>query len=225
MGSPDNKKNFSMKHVLEADGMELSFGERRILSDIYIRCETGQITGLLGRNGQGKSCLLRILYGKLPGAGGSVRIDGSRVRQSGQLLYLPQFDFIPGLLTLKRVLKDYGLQFGELEDRFPELSHAYGSRIRDLSGGQRRLVQLFVLLRSAASFVLLDEPFTHLMPLQIEQVREMLLEEKPEKGIILTDHLFRDVTAVSDQIYLLADGKTHLVRTEEDIERLGYARI
>ena len=54
-----------MNHTLEVDSIQLAFNNRRILSDIYLKCETGKITGLLGRNGQGKSCLMKIIYGTL----------------------------------------------------------------------------------------------------------------------------------------------------------------
>lgn len=54
-----------MKHTLEADSIQLAFGQRQILTDIYFKCETGKIIGLLGRNGQGKTCLLNIVYGTL----------------------------------------------------------------------------------------------------------------------------------------------------------------
>ncbi|HZI00856.1 MAG TPA: ATP-binding cassette domain-containing protein, partial [Flavisolibacter sp.] len=63
-----------MKHTLEVDSIQLNFGEIKILSDIYIKCETGSITGLLGRNGQGKSCLMRVIHGSLP-AEKSIRFD------------------------------------------------------------------------------------------------------------------------------------------------------
>ena len=133
-----------MKHTLEADSIQLEFGLRPILSDIHIQCETGKITGLLGRNGQGKSCLMRILYGDLPAASRSVRFDRVSVpeayRRPDLLLYLPQFNIIPESLTLRRVLDDFRLEFRELEKRFPEFSRAYRSRIRELSGGERRLI-------------------------------------------------------------------------------------
>jgi ABC-type multidrug transport system ATPase subunit len=218
-----------MKHLLEADSIQLDFGMRPILSDIYIRCETGTITGLLGRNGAGKSCLLRILYGDLPATNRSVRFDGMPVaepwRSRGLLLYLPQFNFIPGSLSLRRVLQDYQLELTGLEKKFPEFGGptAHRSKIRDLSGGQRRLLHLYIILRSASKFALLDEPFTHLMPLQIEKVKEMLMEEKQNKGLLITDHLYRAVTAVSDRLYILANGQTHLATTDRDIETHGYA--
>jgi ABC-type multidrug transport system ATPase subunit len=217
-----------MKHILEADSIQLDFGVRTILSDIYIRCETGTITGLLGRNGAGKSCLMRILYGDLAATNRSVRFDGMPVaepwRRPGLLLYLPQFDFIPGSLTLRRVLLDYELEFSGLEKKFPEFgaTAAHRSKVKQLSGGQRRLLHLYIILRSASKFVLLDEPYTHLMPLQIEKVKEMLLEEKQNKGLLITDHLYRAVTAVSDRVYVLANGQTRLAATDRDLETLGY---
>ena len=218
-----------MKHTLEADSIQLEFGLRSILSDIHLQCETGKITGLLGRNGQGKSCLMRILYGDLPATSSSVRFDGAPVpaayKHPNLLLYLPQFNFIPASLTIPRILNDFQLEFRDLEKRFPEFGPVRRSRLRDLSGGQRRLIQVYLIVRSRCRFALLDEPYTHLMPLQIEKVKEMLLEEKENKGLLITDHLYRDILGVSDQVYILAEGKTHLIKNEREIEALGYAKL
>src|SRR5476649_2059644 len=110
-----------MKNILEADGIELSFGLRKILSDVYLKCETGMITGLLGRNGQGKSCLMNILLGNLNTNANSVRFDGNVVNDAGKrpdlLLYLPQFNFIPKALKVKQVLDDFQLAYADFENR------------------------------------------------------------------------------------------------------------
>jgi ABC-type multidrug transport system ATPase subunit len=219
-------KFLTMSHTLHADNIQLTFGSRPILSDIHLQCKTGHITGLLGRNGAGKSCLMRILYGDLPATSRSVRFDGLPVAEPRKhpdlLRFLPQFSFIPKTLTLSRVLADFQLEFNHLEKKFPEFSKAHQSRIQELSGGQIRLVELYIIARSPSRFALLDEPFTHLMPLQIEKIKELLLEEKEKKGFLITDHLHREVTSVSDQLYLLADGATYPVNAKEDLERLGY---
>jgi lipopolysaccharide export system ATP-binding protein len=218
-----------MIHTLEADSITLSFGHRPILSDIYIECRTGGITGLLGRNGQGKSCLMRILCGELQAASRSVRFDNIPVLQAYKqpelLAYLPQFNFIPESLTLQRVFNDFGLEFGALEQRFPQFRARQKSRIRDLSGGLRRLINIYLIIRSQSRFALLDEPFSHLMPIQIEKIMELLQEERANKGFLITDHLYRHITDVADKLYILSDGRTHLVKEAEDIERLGYARL
>jgi ABC-type lipopolysaccharide export system ATPase subunit len=70
---------------------------------------------------------------------------------------------------------------------------------------------------------MLDEPFTHLSPIQIEKVKEMLLEEKENKGILITDHMYKHVVDVSDSLYILANGKTHIIKSMDEIELLGYA--
>jgi len=218
-----------MVHTLEADNIQLEFGLRRVLSDIHIQCRTGEITGLLGRNGQGKTCLMRILYGDLNASSRSVRFNDIFLRQPFRqkqlILFLPQFNFIPPSLPLRSVFQDFGLDFGDLVQRFPQFHANHQSRIQDLSGGERRLINVYIIIRSKSRFALLDEPFSHLMPMQIEQIKELMQEEKNNKGFLITDHLYRHIVDVSDKFYILADGKTHLANTIGDIERLGYARV
>jgi ABC-type lipopolysaccharide export system ATPase subunit len=217
-----------MNHKLQADSIQLEFSGRRILSDIYLQCETGEITGLLGRNGQGKSSLMKIIYGSLKGEK-SVRFDNvshpEAFKHPDLLLYLPQFNFIPQGLTLKRIFKDFELDYSSFEKRFPEFTLRYNSSMNSLSGGGRRLVEIYAIVKSKSQFAMLDEPFTHLSPIQIEQVKELLLEEKSNKGLCITDHLFKHVIAICDSLYLLAEGKTHLVKSQEQIGALGYAGI
>ncbi len=80
-------------------------------------------------------------------------------------------------------------------------------------------------MKSKTQFVLLDEPFSHIMPLHIEKIKELLTEEKQHKGILVTDHMYRHITSISDNLYVLTNGKTHLTKSISDIERLGYAKI
>ncbi len=214
-----------MTHQLEADSIQLKFGERKILSDVYLKCETGKITGLLGRNGQGKSCLMKIIYGTLE-CEKSVRFDNQSQKQAFKrndlLLYLPQFNFIPKSLSLKRVFKDFKLDATSFIERFPEFDAKYKTSIGNLSGGGQRLVELYIIVKSKSQFVMLDEPFTHLSPIQIEKVREMLQEEKTNKGLLITDHMYTQVLDICDNLYVLANGKTHLTKNVADIEKHGY---
>lgn len=215
-------------HKLEADSIQLEFGDRKILTDIYLFCETGSITGLLGRNGQGKTCLLNIIYGTLRTDNKSIRFDNQSkplaYLEPQWLVYLPQFNFVPGFMALQRVFLDFELDFGEFEKRFPEFSGRGRAGFRDLSGGQRRFAEIYLTTKSPARFVMLDEPFSHLMPIQIEKVKELLSEEKKNKGILITDHLYEEILDCSDRVYLLSQGKTWLAKNLEDIERLGYIR-
>jgi len=217
-----------MIHELEADSIRLEFDGRIILSDIYLKCETGKITGLLGRNGQGKSCLMKIIHGSL-NCDKSIRFDKivepTAFKKPGLVAYLPQFNFIPKFLSLKRIFTDFNLEYSLFEKRFPEYSSKYKTAIGALSGGERRLVEIYVTLRSNSNFSLLDEPFTHLNPLQIEKLKALLLEERKIKGLLITDHMYKHVVDVSDDLYVLADRKIYLTKSIHDVESLGYVSI
>lgn len=217
-----------MIHHLEADSIQLAVNGRPLLSSIYLKCTTGKITGLLGRNGVGKSCLMKCIYGTIR-CEKSVRINGTAQREAfkrpGLLRYLPQFNFVPKPLSLKRVFLDFELDFSAFTQLFPEFHAKYKTSISALSGGEHRLVELYVVVKSSALFVLLDEPFTHLSPLQIEKAKELLVEAKATKGLLVTDHLYRQVIDVCDDVYVLSEGKTYLATSLADIEAFGYARI
>ena len=213
--------------MLEADGIQLAFDRRTVLSDIYLQSVTGEITGLLGRNGAGKSCLLQIMYGVLE-AEGSVRINKQPVfaayRQPALIRYLPQFNFIPGTLSLKKVFDNFAIDYAAFYTQFVEFEGRHTAKINRLSGGERRLIELYVVVKADSLFVLLDEPFTHLTPAQVEKVQQLLVEEKSTKGIIITDHMYKQVADISNRLYVLTDGKTQPAISLADIEKLGYAK-
>lgn len=214
--------------MLEVDSIQLSFKNRKILSDIFICGEKGKITGLLGRNGEGKSSLFKIIYGTLP-AEKFVSINGINLeygfRRPELIRYLPQFNFIPGRLKLKTIFKEFSVEFAEFAMYFPEYANAYLSRIDSLSGGGRRLVEIYALVKAKSEFVLLDEPFTHLAPVQIDIVKDLIVRETRTKGFIVTDHLYKHISEISSSLYVLSNQKTYLTSSIEDLETLGYATV
>lgn len=170
-----------MKHKLEADGIFLEFGNRRVLSDIHFKCETDKICGILGRNGQGKSCLMNIVYGSLKVESKSIRIDNTSVFKACKhpelITYLPQFNFIPKSLKIRRIFLDFNLDFTEFLQYFPEYKLKYNQTIGKLSGGQRRAIEVYTIIKSKSFFSMLDEPFSHISPIQIEKFKEILKKE------------------------------------------------
>lgn len=218
-----------MKHKLEVDSVFLEFGNRKILSDIYLKCETDKIIGLLGRNGNGKTSLMNIIYGNLNCNSKSIRFDDETnleaYKNPDLLMYLPQFNFIPKGLSLKRIFKDYELNFEDFENLFPFYQSKYKSSFQSLSGGQRRIIEIYIISKSKTQFVILDEPFSHLSPIQIEQIKEFIIQEKSNKGFLITDHMYQHVLNISNDIYVLAGGKTHLIKEIKELKYLGYANI
>ena len=218
-----------MTDVLEIDGVILEFGSTRILQDVYLRCETGKVVGVLGRNGTGKSSLFKIIFGELTATSQSVRINGKAYttdkRPQKDVMFLPQFGFVPHHLSLGRLLEDFELNFNELVEYFPEFGQRLKDKLADLSSGQRRIVEIYSILMSPAKFCILDEPFSGVMPVHVDQFKQLVLRQATNKGIIISDHLYRHILDLSDYIYVIKEGKTHLVKDREDLARLGYTKV
>ncbi|MFN8345836.1 MAG: ATP-binding cassette domain-containing protein [Spirosomataceae bacterium] len=211
--------------VLEADSIELSFGDRKILQNIYLRIPGNRVTAVLGRNGGGKSCLLQIIFGTLTPTYKSVRWNGQYIkspyRTPGLVRYLPQHPLTPASMRVGEAFEWYGIRTDSVNcEKMPLLKN---QRMGQLSGGERRFLETLMLLLSPVQFVLLDEPFSHLSPLYVEQLKTIIQTQKANKGILITDHLYREVLDVADQTYLLQNGTTYLLShpRQELIDR-GY---
>jgi ABC-type multidrug transport system ATPase subunit len=218
-----------MKNILEVDSVILEFDKKRVLQNVYLKSETGKVTGLLGRNGTGKSCLMKILFGELVPNDKSIRINGksliSSYRSPNDLRYLPQTKFIPDYLTIKRIFNDFKLDFADLISHFPEFEKYFRVKLKNLSQGERRIIEIYLILVSQTKFCMLDEPFSHVMPIHVDTIKKLISREKENKGIILTDHLYKHIIDICDNIYVIQGGKTYLTNNIKDIENLGYARI
>ncbi|MDB5268368.1 MAG: hypothetical protein JWP58_1408 [Hymenobacter sp.] len=205
--------------VLEADGIRIVFGERQVLGSVYLRVQTGQIVGLLGRNGSGKSVLLQTIFGARAVADASVRVNGRHVvpafRHPGLLNYLPQEPLFPPSLTLARAARLLGVDIESATARFPELRSQFGSRVGELSGGSARLVQALLLLHADTAFSLFDEPFSGVMPVHVETLAEEMQRLKQHKGLLITDHRYTEVLSICDVVYLLHQGR--LLRLDGDV--------
>ena len=215
-------------HTLEADSIILNFGGRSILSDVYLKCVTGEILGIVGRNGCGKSSLLKIIFGSLKGENQSVRIDNvynsCLFTCAGAVKYLPQSGLLPTRIKVKTAIR---ICVTELEmqrqiSTFPEISPYLNFRIGALSGGIKRFLEIVLLLYSEAHFILLDEPFSHLSPVLIESLYPKMKTQVQHKGIIITDHYYRHVLELSTRLLLLQNGKTHLINKEQELVDMGY---
>ena len=216
-----------MNHDLLVDSVVVRFGDKTVLGGGYITARTGQVTGLLGRNGAGKSCMFRALMGGLKAEYCIVQIDGSFVQRNkiGRYVkYLPQDRMVPEHLTLKQAFSLFHVDFWGFALRFPAFSRHLHSHIWELSGGQTRLAELYLILMSDAPFCILDEPFTLVDPVHIEAVQGLIREQCQAKGIIVTDHNYDAISTVADNLFVIADGYTSPVSCREDLVRHGYLR-
>ena len=216
-----------MSSLLEVDSIRKSFGDKQVLTDIALKCQPGDIIGLLGRNGTGKSTLLKIIFGTLFTDYKFIMINDEVLthpfKSKSKIAYLPQDNFLPKSITVNKVVEIYSDEFaqkGFLEDEV--LSKVTRTKIGNLSGGESRYLEVKLLLNLNSNFVLLDEPFNGISPLHIELIKNMIRENSSNKGIILTDHDYRNVLNVANKYYLLFDGGLKSVKTKQDLIDWGY---
>ncbi|WP_264553152.1 ATP-binding cassette domain-containing protein [Flavobacterium sp. N2038] len=215
------------KHTLEISGIQKKFGERTILSDVYLKCETSEIIGLLGRNGSGKSTLLKIVAGLESVNDRCVRINSVSLNTKNVLMsevsYLDQDRFIPNHLSVQKAIylaieKENRASFCE-DDFIKELLK---KKVRHLSTGEARYLEIKIVLWNSSLFALLDEPYNGLSPLMIENINEMIKGCLNKKGIIVTDHNYQNVLKIANKLVLIKDGKTHLIKEKAELVEKGY---
>ncbi|WP_299395704.1 ATP-binding cassette domain-containing protein [uncultured Gelidibacter sp.] len=215
--------------IIELDSVELNFNSRRILNGVYLKAETGTIVGILGRNGSGKSCLLQILFGSLQPKYKFIKLDGKPLLKpfysQGNIVYLPQHELIPSQLKIKTLFSLLQLDWNEFVDYFENFSQYYNSKMNSISGGERRVIETYAVLKQQSDMVLLDEPFSNIAPLYVEKIKQLIIAEKSTKAIVITDHYYRDVIDICDTLYLLQNNCTKKITVLEELEDYNYLNM
>lgn len=216
------------KNTLLADSIRLSFGQFNVLNGAWLRSETGKVTGVLGRNGSGKSCMFRAIMGELKTQDLFVRYNDSVVTRSDEMgryvKYQAQKPFLPPKMPLKKVFEYFGADYEIFTDDFPKFAQYPDTPVKELSGGEVRIAETWLCLCSDSPFCILDEPFSYLAPVAIEVIQKLIKRQKEKMGIIVSDHNYEALLEVADEVLLLRDGYVHLVRDRSDLVRYGYCR-
>lgn len=216
-------------NILEIDSIIKRYDNKLILSDIYLKLKTGDIIGLLGRNGSGKSTFLKIIFGIEPSESKFVKVNDKVLLKNkdiiSQISYLDQQSFLPKNLSVKKVIslrisKEKSEEF--CNDNL--LKQIYSSKIRQLSGGELRYLEVKLLLYNESKFILLDEPFSGLSPLNIEIISNLIIKNSFQKGVVLTDHNYREIIKICDEIYLLKNGKNYQIKSTNELLEHGYIK-
>jgi lipopolysaccharide export system ATP-binding protein len=212
--------------TLKVDSVQLEFDGRKILQSVYLNCTQGEVIGLLGRNGCGKSSLLKIIFGTLEANYRYVSIDEQYIQKgyhNNRIAYLPQHNYLPAGIEIKKLARQIvdpqsWAEFAGL----PIFQRNAGKKIHELSGGELRQLETMMIIHSRADFILLDEPFTHISPIQAEEFKPVIRACAKRKGIIITDHQYYNILEVSDKVILLAEGVTKHISNNDELVTYGY---
>ncbi|WP_207534736.1 ATP-binding cassette domain-containing protein [Desertivirga arenae] len=208
--------------MLTIDSVTLRYGDHDILAGCYLAAAKGEVVGLLGRNGSGKSSLLKIIFGSLKANNSHLRIDDEIIRsayRTRKVAYLPQDPFLPAFLTVEFLLKKCPNLPGEA---LTFLEPLRAKSVSELSGGELRILEFLWLLQLPAEYVLLDEPFSGIAPIHVEFLQKMIKQVGAERCIILTDHLYRALLPISSRVLLLHNKSVYPIRDESELGFYGY---
>lgn len=210
---------------LYVDSVEFCYKSTNpVLTGVYIQCNIGEIVGLLGRNGCGKSTLMKIIFGIIQPKYGLIRINNKRYSKgylSKKICYLPQHKFLPPYLNVNEVIKlmvkDKKTQAKLLiEDEI--ISKINSQKIAELSVGEQRYLELMLLLQQNADFYLLDEPFSGVAPYMKERIQHIIKENSQNKGFIISDHHYHTVLETSTRMVLLQNGGCREINSKKELE-------
>lgn len=211
---------------LLVDSVHLEFGQHQVLQSAFITAQTGRVTGVLGRNGCGKSCLFKCIMGGIKPQNIFIRLnddpDTDYAHIGNRIKYLPQNSFIPDKITLGEAFRLYDVDYDGLVSFDPKFHTMQRRELRELSGGEVRIAEMYLILNSKAEFCILDEPFSNVAPKYVEKMQELIQQHKVDKGIIISDHMYESVMGITDDLYLLRDGYTFPIKSREDLIHHGY---
>ena len=220
---------------LQATGLGKSFSKRRVVRNVTLNVKRGEAVGLLGPNGAGKTTTFYMLSGLMNADEGKVMLDGEDVtklhlfeRARRGIGYLPQEASIFRGLTVEKNIRAV-LEITEtqpdtidamLEDLMAEfgISHLRNTSSVNLSGGERRRLEIARALAARPTFLLLDEPLAGIDPVAIADIRTIISQLKEHGiGVLITDHNVRETLDIVDRAYIIHDGMVMMDGKPEDV--------
>jgi len=221
--------------ALVAEGLRKAYRGREVVKGVDFTVDRGEVVGLLGPNGAGKTTSFYMVLGLVQSEGGSVRLDGDdlsglpmHIRCRRGLGYLAQEPSIFRKLTVRDNLllilemqhmprKQQLERAEELMSRL-DITRLANTKCIVLSGGERRRVELARSLCTNPAYMLLDEPFTGVDPIAIEEIKHLVTGLRSNDiGILITDHNVRDTLGITDRAYIISEGQ---IRTQGSVAEL-----
>jgi lipopolysaccharide export system ATP-binding protein len=221
--------------ILKTVNLVKSFKGRRVVNEVSLTINQGEVVGLLGPNGAGKTTTFYIIVGLTSPDGGQVFLDGKEIsslpmflRARNGISYLPQEPSVFRKLTVEdnimAILETLPLSGRKRRERVNELIEELGlSHVRKnqgymLSGGERRRVEIARSLVISPSFILLDEPFAGIDPIAVFDIQQIINHLRSKQiGILITDHNVRETLKVTDRAYIINDGKIFKTGNPEEL--------
>lgn len=213
------------RNVIDVHGLSKNYGALRALDELELTLPSGQIIGLLGENGCGKTTLLKILAGVLADHTGDVRIAGNRPGSQSKALvsFLPDASFLPDGAKVSQCVRLYADFFADFDvDKAVDLIKFFGlhqeMRLKEMSRGMREKVQIALAMSRNATVFLLDEPISGVDPAAREVILDgMVRNLSPDSLVVISTHLVHDLEPILDGVVMMRHGKVLLAGDVDDL--------
>ncbi|MGI4791405.1 MAG: LPS export ABC transporter ATP-binding protein [Janthinobacterium lividum] len=221
--------------ILRAEGLQKTYKSRKVVNSVSVQIAPGEIVGLLGPNGAGKTTSFYMMVGLVKPDGGRVLLDDKDItrlpmykRAQEGIGYLAQepsaFRGLTAEQNIMLILEMLPLTRTERQERLEELLESLsmtdrrGMLARQLSGGERRRIEIARVLATRPKFILLDEPFTGVDPLAIQELQEIIADLKLRGiGVLITDHNVQALLDITDRAYILSEGEIKTSGTADQL--------
>lgn len=219
--------------LLECNKLCKSFDGKEILKDVSFKVESGKIIGLLGKNGQGKTTIIKLINDLLTPTSGEVLINGKRpgIESKKIISYLPERTYLDKDMTVKEVITYFCDFYDDFNvDRayklFKDLDLDIEQKLNKMSKGMQEKVQLILVMSRDASLYILDEPLGGVDPATRDYILDTILSNfKEGSSVIISTHLIADIERILDEVIFIDKGYITLISSADELRKKEKSSI
>ena len=219
--------------LLECINLNKSFGNKKILKNINLEITNGKIIGLLGKNGTGKSTLIKLINDLLTADSGKILIGGKEIGVESKkvISYLPERTYLDKSMTVESVIKYFSEFYGDFDsDKAKKLLDDLGldikQKLNKMSKGMQEKVQLVLVMSRKADLYILDEPLGGVDPATRDYILDTILTNFNEgASVIISTHLIADIERILDEVVFINDGEIILTSNTDELRTKENASI
>ena len=219
--------------LLEIKNLYKNYGEKQVLNNITLTVPRGKIIGLLGKNGTGKTTLIKLINGLLTPTEGEIIFEGEKIGPQSKLniAYLPERTYLDKSMTINETLKFFkefysNFDIDKAKDLLKKLALDENQKIIKMSKGMQEKVQLVLVMSRKADLYILDEPLGGVDPATRDYILDTILTNFNEgASIIISTHLISDIERILDEVIFIDKGEIKLISDADELRNKENASI
>lgn len=214
-----------MSVLFECKDLKKKYGKKEALKGISLQIESGQIVGLLGPNGSGKTTMIKLANGLLTPSSGEITINGNKigVETKKRVSYLPERTYLNNWMKVKEMINYFADFYADFDsdrayDMLNKLNISPNDKLKTMSKGTKEKVQLILVMSRDADVYFLDEPIGGVDPAARDYILNTIITNyNPESTVIISTHLISDIEKVLDDVVMIKDGELVMHKKVDDI--------